>query len=90
MAGEAPSHAGVLETSAMLALRPDLVQELPDRTAPALPQVPDVLVQPATFWRDVDGYTEEPASATAAKGEKWLGTAITTLAARLSELERVL
>ncbi|WP_433444894.1 creatininase family protein [Nonomuraea sp. CA-141351] len=90
MAGQAPSHAGVLETSAVLALRSDLVQELPDRTAPAIPQVPDVLVQPATFWRDVDGYTEDPSRATVAQGEKWLEAAVTTLAARLSELERVL
>ncbi|MEV1171723.1 creatininase family protein [Nonomuraea sp. NPDC049784] len=90
MAGETPGHAGVLETSAVLALRPDLVQELPDRTAPAIPQVPNVLVQPATFWRDVNGYVEDPSRATAAQGEKWLEAAVTTLAARLSDLEHVL
>ncbi|NUR86635.1 MAG: creatininase family protein [Nonomuraea sp.] len=90
MAGQTPGHAGVFETSALLALRPELVGDLPDRPAPVVPAVEGVLVQPATFWRDVDGFTDDPARATAAQGEKLLGLAASTLAVRLAELERVL
>ncbi|WP_327087171.1 creatininase family protein [Nonomuraea sp. NBC_01738] len=85
-----PGHAGAFETSAVLALRPELVGERPEREAPPLPEVPGVVVQPESFWRDVDGYTDEPSRATAARGEKWLDAAVAGLAGRLEVLGRVL
>jgi creatinine amidohydrolase len=61
---ELPGHAGIFETSLMLALHPELVQEpRPHRDAPAettpRKQVP-YRVELHGAWQQIDGYTDSP------------------------------
>ena len=66
-------HAGVAETSGMLAVRPDLVRDtyrtLPSRAGRSLEELRDIAAAPG--WQ---GYFSAPANATAAHGraiEDW-------------------
>jgi len=69
-------HAGVSETSGMLAIRPDLVdpqyRQLPSRVGHTLDEVRDVAATPG--WQ---GYLSDPAKGTAAHGRaveaEWIG-----------------
>lgn len=70
-----PGHAGIFETSMMLALRPDLVpSERPSREG-------DFQSDPRAFqrayraehhgsWQQINGFTDSPDRATAARGER--------------------
>ena len=71
-----PGHSGVVETSVMLALRPDLVGDLPARPA-------DSTVRRSLFsdfrgefhgsWEVIDGFTDHPDAASAEFGRVLLG-----------------
>jgi creatinine amidohydrolase len=82
--GRFPGHAGDFETSVILALRPDLAAPLPRRDAEALSRA----AIPATpfraerhgFWRGIDGHTDSPHAATAARGHHLLDLIIPSVA----------
>jgi len=84
-----PGHAGRFETALVAHLRPELLGAVPDRTAqPAVPAPPGVTVHTPTLWRDIDGYTDRPADASAADGAAWFGALTEALADRLVTLAR--
>lgn len=79
--GGFPGHAGAFETSVMLALRPDLVQEPRPRRVDAPPGDPKAMAHPyrAEFhgsWQRMNGFTDSPARATADRGRAYLEAAI--------------
>lgn len=83
-----PGHAGIFETSLMLALHPDLVaQERPARDADrfSFTVTPAVRVEAHGFWESFDGYTDSPARATAAQGHKYLDAVIESVSNSLRE-----
>lgn len=69
-----PGHAGDFETSLMMAQRPELIPA--DR--PHRDDIPDTDPNPHSpyrherngWWKDVNGFTDSPANATAAKGQR--------------------
>lgn len=80
-----PGHAGGFETSAMLAVRPDLVRILPDGPIDIRPLATDVVdgvhdVRP-DVWAESDGVTDNAAGANPAAGEE----AITAIAHRIAD-----
>jgi len=82
-------HAGVFETSLMLALHPDRVR--PERAAPspggAARRWPRGLaVGEPGRWQELDGYTDRPDTATAELGEAALHAAVAATAACFEEV----
>jgi creatinine amidohydrolase len=76
MPGYLPGHAGVYETSQIMALRPELVPtDLPHRDPVAIP--PRSASHPYRadfhdFWQRIDGYTDSPDQASAEAGRSYL------------------
>lgn len=64
-----PGHAGRWEGSLIRSARPDLFVELPERAQPRGPKAPGRGIYGAAIWASIDGYTDEPARATAADGD---------------------
>ena len=87
--GGLPGHAGAFESSLVLALRPELVVEpRPARDdAPAGDPRP-IRTYRAEFhnrWQSFDGYTDSPARAEGARGQRYLDAAARALAEVLVE-----
>lgn len=84
MPGSLPGHAGVYETSQIMALRPELVNEpRPHRDVSApYPNQPYLTYRGAHygFWRDIDGYTDSPAHADAEQGRRYLAAVVSAVA----------
>jgi creatinine amidohydrolase len=83
-----PGHAGVFETSLIMALRPELVpNSLPHRTAEELERtaIPATLFRAERhgFWQSIDGYTDSPDQASAEKGQRLLEIIVTAVAEEL-------
>jgi creatinine amidohydrolase len=86
--GRFPGHAGVFETSVILALRPDLVDvALPHRSGEELAKT---IVPPAPFrverhgfWRSIDGYTDSPDQAQPELGQRLLEIIVPMVATAL-------
>ena len=80
--GLIPGHAGHFETSMVLAIRPDLVRaEVLAGLPPVDPDsiglfrpLPGTVVQTAGLWERSPGFTDDPASATAEAGHRYLET----------------
>ncbi|WP_409462811.1 creatininase family protein [Amycolatopsis sp. GA6-003] len=85
-----PGHAGEFETSLMLAVRGELVQERATREQPAPASVSDVDIHSAQMWRSIDGYTDQPELATESRGRRWFEEIATGLADRFGALAEVL
>lgn len=87
-----PGHAGVFETSIMLALAPDDVRrhEIKDSNE-QLPQMPyaGVVVDDPRRWKAMAGYTDVPSGADAARGRDWLELASSALAETIAVLARM-
>ena len=86
-----PGHAGVFETSLMLALAPDDVRHHEIRDSDVrLPQLPyaGVVVEDPRHWRAMAGYTDVPSRADAARGREWLELASSALAETIAVLGR--
>lgn len=79
-----PGHAGGFETAAVLAARPELVVD---------PPVSEKQVRPGAggarngvrsefhgWWRDIDGFTDNPSAATASMGEAFIDVAVQKVA----------
>src|SRR5690606_33054016 len=79
-----PGHAGGFETSLVLAVRPELVGERPERIDPPPPPLADV--HSAAGWRRMDGYTDQPHRAERERGAAWLDQIASAVAARFVEL----
>ena len=64
-----PGHAGDFETSVMLSFRPDLVSpERPSREGPHGNRPMPFRDERHGFWKEIDGFTDSPANATAENG----------------------
>lgn len=86
-----PGHAGGFETSLVLAVAPDWVVERTERSVvPEIPAVTGVEIQRQASWHEQDGFTDQPAHATADKGREWLDHLVGELAGRLVELAKSL
>jgi creatinine amidohydrolase len=85
-----PGHAGAFETSAVLAVRPDLVGEREPRTPPpgaGRSAGPGPLrVERPGFWQSIDGFTDDPSTADAALGARCLEAAASAVAEALGAL----
>lgn len=73
-----PGHAGHFETSAIMAIRPDLVQSpLPRRDEDEVGRVTMLggpfRAERAGFWERIEGHTDTPHRASAELGERLLG-----------------
>ena len=88
-----PGHAGIFETSLMLAQHADLVPSTrPHRddiadTHPVTLQKPYRPKHPG-FWQSIDGFTDSPDEATAERGRLYLDAIITTVARAFVEFHR--
>jgi len=69
-------HAGTIETSRVLALRPDLVRDLPPPDYPQLPRF-EVVPDPESYFPQ--GYLGDPSAASAEKGRMLNGFIIAEL-----------
>ncbi|MEQ4210088.1 creatininase family protein [Actinopolymorpha sp. B17G11] len=86
-----PGHAGGFETSLVLAVAPELVVDRTERSAvPEIPQVTGLEIHRQASWHEQDGYTDQPAHATADRGEVWLDHLVSVLADRLVDLTKAL
>ena len=86
--GRFPGHAGVFETSVIIALRPELVAEpRPHRTAEELARTivaPDQFrAERHGFWLSIDGYTDSPDLASQEWGQRLLGVIVPAVAGAL-------
>jgi creatinine amidohydrolase len=90
--GRFPGHAGVFETSQVLALRPDLVrQPLPHREGVTEGDTRGFRAYRAEahgFWQNIDGFTDSPDRASADRGRAYLSTAVREVASALVEFYR--
>jgi creatinine amidohydrolase len=88
--GRLPGHAGMFETSLVMAMRPELVSpELPGRPDPETSD-PRALggayrTERSGSWQALDGWTDSPDRARADLGSRYLEIAVDALAARLLE-----
>lgn len=89
MPGGLPGHAGIYETSQIMALRPELIQEPRphrDLTTPYVHSpVQSYRSQIYGFWQSIDGYTDSPDQADAAQGEAYLAAVVRGVARALVE-----
>jgi creatinine amidohydrolase len=89
-----PGHAGVFETSMIMALHPDLVaRPLPHRSAEELapttmPAVP-FRAERHGFWESIDGFTDSPDQASAERGQFLLGITVAAVAAEFVRFARM-
>jgi creatinine amidohydrolase len=84
-----PGHAGIYETSQMLALHPELVKaECPARdTAERFlySVTPPYRLEVHNFWQSFDGFTDSPARATAEQGRRYLDAVVGAVANALRD-----
>ncbi|MCG3751103.1 creatininase family protein [Amycolatopsis sp. Poz14] len=85
-----PGHAGEFETSMMMAVRGELVQEPAARELPATIRVSDVDIHSERVWLSIDGYTDRPELAALDRGRRWFERIASGLADRFVELAEVL
>ena len=88
-----PGHAGVFETSMMLALRPELVaEERPHRdyTQDANPRAFQGPYRHELhgFWKEIDGYSDSPDRGSAERGRLYYESVVAALARTFAEFSR--
>jgi creatinine amidohydrolase len=88
--GRLPGHAGAFETSQMMALRPDLVREPRPHREGVTGSAPRSFYTPYRtekhgFWESIDGYSDSPDRADAAKGQEYLAAVIKSVGKALVE-----
>jgi creatinine amidohydrolase len=88
--GRLPGHAGMFETSLVMALRPDLVREpRPHRDNPGVSSLSDgmaaVRIERYGNWQSFQGYTDSPDLADAEKGKRYLAAAIGAVAKAMEQ-----
>jgi creatinine amidohydrolase len=87
--GRVPGHAGAFETAVVNALRPDLLQAMPEPHAGPHATDPTqrhaaVRIERAGFWQAISGYSDQPGALPAELGQRALDLAITAVADALS------
>jgi len=92
--GRFPGHAGIFETSLMLARHPDLVQPVRphrDHVPGTDPRANAVKYRSEVHgsWQEIDGYTDSPDRATAEAGHRWFQAIVDSLAETLREFHRL-
>jgi creatinine amidohydrolase len=86
-----PGHAGEFETSLVMAVDPALVKTRAERDiVPAQPAVDSVEIAAQSSWTVIQGFTDDPARATAVQGQAWLAHLVTELSGRLVQLAKTL
>lgn len=93
--GDLPGHAGAFESSVVLALRPETVtSDLPGRDeaeAAQLRQKPGLVrIEEAANWTRINGFTDNPAAASAEAGRAYLDLIITAVADAYVEMAAAL
>ncbi len=92
MPGGLPGHAGIYETSQILALRPELVHEPRPHRDLAAPYVHSPVSpyrsQIHGFWQSINGFTDSPDQADAAQGQRYLDAVVRGVAHALVEFYR--
>lgn len=87
-----PGHAGMFETSMILAMDPALVRvrsaQRPDVEGVSAPE--GVTVHAAAHWAAMDGYSDHPEAGTEDVGARLAAEIITALSGKLAELTRSL
>jgi creatinine amidohydrolase len=87
-----PGHAGMFETSQMMALTPDLVQEprpvRKDDTEFLYSVHPPFRIEEHGFWESFDGFTDSPSRATAEAGKRYLEAVVGAVAKAYREFYR--
>ena len=81
-----PGHAGVFETSLIMALRTDLTLRLPTKRRGGVDPVAEdgsIRWHLHGWWERIDGYTDDPRHASAGWGREWLDGKIMELARAL-------
>jgi creatinine amidohydrolase len=92
--GALPGHAGAFETSLVLALRPELVDQasyppaLPARPVSAVPTQTPTVIRAGESLGAGPGYTDDPRQASAAAGERYLEAIARGLSAFLIDFHR--
>lgn len=88
--GRVPGHAGAFETSAVLALRPELVGEPTSRPAPPTsgPPLPTsaLRIERPGMWTSIDGFSDDPSRARAEVGARCLEAAAGVVALAIEQL----
>jgi creatinine amidohydrolase len=81
-------HAGEFETSLMLAVGPEIVHLDRARPSPgAMPlRRPGLNVRPSDLWQRIDGFTDDPRTATTELGETMLALCSEALAAAIADV----
>ncbi len=84
-----PGHSGMFETSQMMALTPDLIQEprpvREDTRRFQYSVYPAYRVEQHGHWQSFDGFTDSPSRATAEAGKKYLDSVVGAVANALRE-----
>lgn len=92
MPGRLPGHAGIYETSQILALRPEMVRkDRPHRDLGGPPPRAAYAAYRAEShgsWQAIDGYTDSPSLATAEGGQAYLAAVVGGVARALVEFYR--
>lgn len=94
LGGNIPGHAGLFETSLIMALRPDLVTSpIPERSEKdqqqaGVPRFP-FRAERAGWWKGLDGYTDGPHRASAELGQRLLGIVVPDVADALTRFARL-
>jgi creatinine amidohydrolase len=94
LGGNLPGHAGLFETSLIMALRPDLVRApIPERSdaereRARVPSTP-FRAERAGWWIGLDGFTDGPHLASAERGERLLGIIVPAVADAFVQFARM-
>ena len=87
-----PGHAGAFESSVIMALRPELVQEPRPHRDQVTTTDPRGFVRPfraehSGAWQAIDGYTDSPDRGSAERGRAWLSATVDALAKAFIEFD---
>jgi creatinine amidohydrolase len=91
--GRLPGHAGVFETSVMMAIHPELVQEPRPHRDNVAGTDPRSFYRPYRAdhhgtWQAIDGYSDSPDRGDAERGKAYVAAIVETLAATMVEFYR--
>jgi creatinine amidohydrolase len=83
-----PGHAGRFETSLVLALRPDRAEAPPVRQDAAERDEQSFWHEDRSRWKEIDGYTDNPAEGSAEEGAAFLEAIASAVAAAIADFDR--
>ena len=91
--GRLPGHAGAFETSVMMAIHPELVQEPRPHRDNVASTDPRSFYRPYRAehhgtWQAIDGYSDSPDRGDAERGKAYVAAIVETLAATMVEFYR--